>query len=55
LSKGQSAPNDPAAALLLNRFIVGGLRAAMPPPKPTLKPTAPISKRPVQSKERDKP
>jgi hypothetical protein len=55
LSKGQSAPNDPAAALLLTRFIVGGLRAAMPPPRPPDKPTAPISKRPVQSKERDKP
>lgn len=55
LSKGQSASNDPAAALLLTRFIVGGLRAAMPPPRPPIKPTAPISKRPVQSKERDKP
>ena len=30
LSKGQSAPNDPAAAALLTRFIVGGLRAALP-------------------------
>ena len=30
LSRGQSAPNDPAAAALLTRFIVGGLRAALP-------------------------
>ncbi len=55
LSKGQSAPNDPAAALLLTRFIVGGLRAAMPVPKPPLKPTIPISKRSLKTKEREKP
>jgi hypothetical protein len=55
LSEGQNAPCDPAAALLLTRFVVGGLRAAMPAPKAPIKPTAPISKRSVKTKERDKP
>ena len=62
LSKGQSQPWDPAAAALLTRFIVGGLRAALPVPKPaaTVKPKSliskpPIPKRSVKTKERDKP
>lgn len=55
LSKGQNAPSDPAAALLLTRFIVGGLRAALPAPKPSSKPETPISKRAIKTKERDKP
>ena len=55
LSKGQCAPSDPAAAALLTRFIVGGLRAALPAPKPIPKPETPISKRSVKTKERDKP
>jgi AcrR family transcriptional regulator len=38
LSNGQSVPSDPAAATLLTRFIVGGLRAALPAPKAPTKP-----------------
>lgn len=58
LSKGQSVPSDPAAAALLTRFIVGGLRAALSVPKAPQKSKAssmPISKRPVKTQERDKP
>ena len=36
LSNGQSKLGDPAAAVLLTRFIVGGLRAALPLPAPAL-------------------
>jgi AcrR family transcriptional regulator len=38
LSKGQNTPSDPAAAALLTRFIVGGLRAALPAPKASARP-----------------
>ena len=58
LSKGQSTPGDPAAAALLARFIVGGLRAALPVPKTATKPKAsftPASKRTAKTKERDTP
>lgn len=55
LSKDQCAPSDPAAAALLTRFIVGGLRAALPVPKQATKKLPPISKRPVATEERDKP
>ena len=55
LSKGQNTPSDPAAAALLTRFIVGGLRAALPAPKPAGKTKATISKRTVKTRERDKP
>ena len=47
LSGGVNVPSDPAAADRLVRFIVGGLRAAMPPigrsphPNPRPKPTQP--------------
>jgi AcrR family transcriptional regulator len=34
LSGGENKPGDPAAAALLNHFIVGGLRAALPSPAP---------------------
>lgn len=54
LSKGQSIPNDPAAAALLTRFIVGGLRAALPAHQPTIKAGASISKPFVKTTERDK-
>jgi AcrR family transcriptional regulator len=53
LSKGQNTPNDPDAALLLTRFIVGGLQAALPTLPVSKKTKAPISKRSVKTKERD--
>lgn len=62
LSKGQNTPSDPAAAALLARFIVGGLRAALPVKKVPIAPATPqllISKRSAKPrvipKERDKP
>lgn len=59
LSKGQNTPSDPAAAALLTRFIVGGLRAALPAPKAPAAPKPLISKRSAKprifTKERDKP
>ena len=46
LSQGQNQPGDPAAAERLVRFIVGGLRAALPAPaSPTRKPTTPPRRR----------
>ncbi|OPF62914.1 MULTISPECIES: TetR/AcrR family transcriptional regulator [unclassified Hydrogenophaga] len=46
LSQGQSLAGDPAAADRLVRFIVGGLRAALPaPPVPAPPKTAPPSRR----------
>ena len=46
LSQGRSVPGDPAAAARLVRFIVGGLRAALPvPPVPAPKKTTPPSRR----------
>ena len=35
LSRGESVQGDPAAGVLLNKFIVGGIRAALPTPAPT--------------------
>lgn len=55
LSNGQNVPSDPAAAELLTRFIVGGLRAALPAPQPAEKAKNPIPKHSVKTKERDKP
>jgi AcrR family transcriptional regulator len=37
LSRGESTPGDPATGALLNRFIVGGIRAALPTPVPASK------------------
>lgn len=46
LSLDQNQPSDPAAAERLVRFIVGGLRAALPaPPSPTPRPPSKPTKR----------
>lgn len=54
LSNSQNLPSDPAAAALLTRFIVGGLRAALPTPKPVTKTNPSTSKRNLKAKEKDK-
>jgi AcrR family transcriptional regulator len=54
LSKGQSVPCDPHAAALLIRFIVGGLRAALPKHSVHKLQSKKILKRPVKTKERVK-
>jgi AcrR family transcriptional regulator len=45
LSGGVNVPSDPAAADRLMRFIVGGLRAAMPARVPASPPTSPTTTR----------
>ncbi len=59
LSKNINDPCNPAAAALLTRFIVGGLRAALFAPKLIAKiktaPKALTSKHSIKTKERDKP
>ena len=47
LSQDQNRPGDPAAAERLVRFIVGGLRAALPAPVTTTKPATPSRRRPA--------
>lgn len=46
LSRGESLAGDPAASALLNDFIVGGLRAALPAPARTLKKQSPVIQKP---------
>ncbi len=67
LSKGQNTPADPAAAVLLASFIVGGIRAALasaaaapraPSSKPRAKPAAQASAKsstPLSTTRRPKP
>lgn len=46
LSRGENTPSDPAAALLLSKFIVGGIRAALSVATPSIiAPTVPSNKR----------
>ncbi|MFP8780343.1 TetR/AcrR family transcriptional regulator [Hydrogenophaga sp. RWCD_12] len=45
LSQNQSRAGDPEASDRLVRFIVGGLRAALPAPAPTRKPATPSRRR----------
>lgn len=45
LSQNQNRAGDPDAAARLVRFIVGGLRAALPVPAPTRKPATPSRRR----------
>lgn len=51
LSRGESMPGDPAASTLLNSFIVGGIRAALPVPVQTPKKQTPV----IQKLQRRQP
>lgn len=51
LSRGENMPGDPAAGALLNSFIVGGLRAALPTPVRT----STQQRLPIQKPQRRQP